>query len=256
MIVIKNLYKKFGDKQVLNGIDLEIQEFKTTVILGLSGAGKSTIIKHIVKLLIPDSGEILIDGVNIVTADDKKLLKLRKHLGYLFQSGALFDSKNVFDNIAFALQEHTNMTKQQIKNRVIELIELVNLKPDEVINLFPDELSGGMKKRIGLARTIALNPRVILYDEPTSGLDPVTADIISDLILKLQKEINATSILISHNMREAIKECIDNQEVKIEDNNQKGKYYSQKFEAYVTSEEERNEFFKRLQKHKDIKFVL
>jgi len=205
MIVIKNLYKKFGDKQVLNGIDLEIQEFKTTVILGLSGAGKSTIIKHIVKLLIPDSGEILIDGVNIVTADDKKLLKLRKHLGYLFQSGALFDSKNVFDNIAFALQEHTNMTKQQIKNRVIELIELVNLKPDEVINLFPDELSGGMKKRIGLARTIALNPRVILYDEPTSGLDPVTADIISDLILKLQKEINATSILISHNMREAIK---------------------------------------------------
>jgi ATP-dependent phosphoenolpyruvate carboxykinase len=232
MIVIKNLYKKFGDKQVLNGINLEIQEFKTTVILGLSGAGKSTIIKHIVKLLIPDSGEILIDGVNIVTADDKKLLKLRKHLGYLFQSGALFDSKNVFDNIAFALQEHTNMTKQQIKNRVIELIELVNLKPDEVINLFPDELSGGMKKRIGLARTIALNPRVILYDEPTSGLDPVTADIISDLILKLQKEINATSILISHNMREAIKECIDNQEVKIEDNNQKGKYYSQKFEAY------------------------
>jgi phospholipid/cholesterol/gamma-HCH transport system ATP-binding protein len=205
MIVIKNLYKKFGDKQVLNGIDLEIQEFKTTVILGLSGAGKSTIIKHIVKLLIPDSGEILIDGVNIVTADDKKLLKLRKHLGYLFQSGALFDSKNVFDNIAFALQEHTNMTKQQIKNRVIELIELVDLKPDEVINLFPDELSGGMKKRIGLARTIALNPRVILYDEPTSGLDPVTADIISDLILKLQKEINATSILISHNMREAIK---------------------------------------------------
>ena len=205
MIVIKNLYKKFGDKQVLNGINLEIQEFKTTVILGLSGAGKSTIIKHIVKLLIPDSGEILIDGVNIVTADDKKLLKLRKHLGYLFQSGALFDSKNVFDNIAFALQEHTNMTKQQIKNRVIELIELVDLKPDEVINLFPDELSGGMKKRIGLARTIALNPRVILYDEPTSGLDPVTADIISDLILKLQKEINATSILISHNMREAIK---------------------------------------------------
>ena len=205
MIEIKNLSKQFGSKKVLDGLNLTIEDNKTTIILGLSGAGKSTIIKHIVKLLVPDSGEILVDGVDVVTCNHEQLFKIRHQIEYLFQSGALFDSKNVFDNIAFPLIEHTKMSKTEIKNRVYQLIELVDLKPLEVVNLFPDELSGGMKKRIGLARTIALNPSVILYDEPTSGLDPVTGSIISDLILKLQHEIGATSVLISHNMNEAYK---------------------------------------------------
>jgi len=203
MIDIKNLTKTFGNKRVLDNISLTIQEGKTTVILGLSGAGKSTIIKHIVRLLTPDSGSIIIDDIDVVTANEKELFEIRHKVGYLFQSGALFDSKNIFDNVAFPLVEHTNMSNTEIKQRVYELIELVDLKPQEVVDLFPDELSGGMKKRIGLARTIALNPSVILYDEPTSGLDPVTGAIISNLILKLQKEIGATSILISHNMKES-----------------------------------------------------
>jgi phospholipid/cholesterol/gamma-HCH transport system ATP-binding protein len=205
MIEIRDLYKSFGNKKVLDGISLDIMQYKTTVILGLSGAGKSTIIKHIVRLLTPDKGKIYINGIDIVKANEKQLFKIRQNLGYLFQSGALFDSKNVFENVAFALIEHTNMTQQQITKRVYELIELVDLKPKEVVKLYPDELSGGMKKRIGLARTIALKPSVILYDEPTSGLDPITADIIGDLILKLQQEIKATSILITHDISEALK---------------------------------------------------
>ena len=204
-IDINNISKRFGDKEVLKNVSIPIYKNLTTVILGLSGAGKSTIIKHIVKLLEPDNGAIYVDGVNVVTCNNKELFDIRYKVGYLFQSGALFDSKNVFDNISFPLVEHTKMSKEEIHKRVYELIELVDLKPEEVVNLFPDELSGGMKKRIGLARTIALNPQVILYDEPTSGLDPVTGEVISDLILKLQREIGATSILISHNMREAVK---------------------------------------------------
>lgn len=205
MIIINNLCKRFGDKDVLKGVNLKIVPNKTTVIFGYSGGGKSTIIKHIVGLLMPTSGEVLVNGYDIAKVDTKMLYKIRRDIGFLFQSGALFDSMNIADNIAFPLKEHTYMSKRDIYNRVENLLEMVDLKPSEVSHLYPDELSGGMKKRAGLARTLALQPSIILYDEPTSGLDPITSDTISRLILKLQKELNTTSILISHDIKESFK---------------------------------------------------
>ena len=206
MIEIKSLKKQFGNKHILNGVDLKIERGKTTVILGISGGGKSTIIKHIVGLLKPNSGQIIYNNQDIVRLDEKGLMKIRKEVGYLFQSGALFDSMNVFDNIAFPLKEHQQfLSKKEIKNKVLEKIKMVGLKANEVINLFPSELSGGMKKRVGLARTIILEPKVILYDEPTSGLDPITSDLITQMMLNLQRELNTTSILISHDMKESFK---------------------------------------------------
>jgi phospholipid/cholesterol/gamma-HCH transport system ATP-binding protein len=205
MIKINNLCKTFGTKDVLKGVNLEIVPNKTTVIFGYSGGGKSTIIKHIVGLLKPTSGEVLVDGYDIAKIDTKMLYNLRKNIGFLFQSGALFDSMNIADNIAFPLKEHTDMRKSDIDKRVDELLTMVDLNPVDVRDLFPDELSGGMKKRAGLARTLALKPDTILYDEPTSGLDPITSDTISQLIKKLQHELNTTSILISHDIKESFK---------------------------------------------------
>jgi phospholipid/cholesterol/gamma-HCH transport system ATP-binding protein len=205
MIKIKSLFKSFGQKRVLQGIDLDVEPKKTTVILGPSGSGKSTIIKHIVGLLKPDSGEIWVDGVDVVKADEKTIFEIRKKIGFLFQSGALFDSMNVFENIAFPLKEHSHLSKKEIKQRVENRLEMVGLKPLEVSSLYPDELSGGMRKRVGLARTIALNPQIILYDEPTSGLDPITSDLISKMILNLQNELGTTSVVISHDIKESFK---------------------------------------------------
>ncbi|WP_200764172.1 ABC transporter ATP-binding protein [Nitrosophilus alvini] len=205
MISIKNLKKSFGPKQVLKGVNLEIVKNKTTVILGLSGSGKSTIIKHIVGLLKPDEGEIWLDGVDIAKADEKTIFQIRKRIGFLFQSGALFDSMNVYENVSFPLIEHTRMSKREIEKKVKKSLEMVGLRPNEVIRLFPDELSGGMRKRVGLARTIVLDPEIILYDEPTSGLDPITSDLISKMIINLQKELGVTSVLISHDIKESFK---------------------------------------------------
>jgi len=204
-ISIKNLKKSFGKKEVLKGVNLDIVKHKTTVILGLSGSGKSTIIKHIVGLLKPDSGEILVDGVDVAKADEELIFKIRKKVGFLFQSGALFDSMNVKDNIAFPLREHTKLSNTEILKKVEKSLEMVGLKPKEVLELFPDELSGGMRKRVGLARTIVLEPEIILYDEPTTGLDPITSDLISQMIRNLQKELNVTSVLISHDIKESFK---------------------------------------------------
>lgn len=205
MIVIKNLKKSFGSKQVLKGVDLIIPEKKTTVILGLSGSGKSTIIKHIVGLLRPDEGQILLDGLDVAKVNSQGLYTVRKRVGFLFQSGALFDSMNVFENVAFPLVEHTTLSKAQIDKKVYEKLEMVGLKPQEVAHLFPDELSGGMRKRVGLARTIVLEPQIILYDEPTSGLDPITSDLISQMIKNLQERLGVTSVLISHDIAESFK---------------------------------------------------
>ena len=205
MIEIKGLKKRFGPKEVLKGVDLTIPEGKTTVILGLSGGGKSTIIKHIVGLLKPDEGEIWVDGEEVGHADEEQIRAIRKKVGFLFQSGALFDSMNVFENVAFPLREHTEMGEEEIRDRVVECLEMVALKPKEVIELYPDELSGGMRKRVGLARTIALNPRIILYDEPTSGLDPITSDLISKMIIHLKNTLGVTSVLISHDIKESFK---------------------------------------------------
>jgi phospholipid/cholesterol/gamma-HCH transport system ATP-binding protein len=208
MIQIKNLKKSFGQKEILKGVNLDIKKGYTTVVFGLSGSGKSTIIKHIVGLLKPDMGSINIDGVDVTKLDEIGLLELRKRIGFLFQSGALFDSMNVFDNVAFPLREHTNMSESVIKKEVYSALEMVALEPERVSKLYPDELSGGMRKRAGLARTIILKPEIMLYDEPTTGLDPIISDQISQMIIKLQKELKITSILISHDIKEAFK-CSD-----------------------------------------------
>lgn len=208
MIKIRDLHKQFGEKKVLNGVTLDIERGLTTTIFGVSGGGKSTIIKHIVGLLKADKGEILVDGTNVVTASEKEMMQIRHKVGFLFQSGALFDSMNVLENVAFPLVEHTKLLKKEIFSRVEAKLELVGLKPKEVLHLFPHELSGGMRKRVGLARTIVSEPESILYDEPTSGLDPITSDLISQMIIKLKNELKVTSVLISHDMNESFK-CSD-----------------------------------------------
>jgi phospholipid/cholesterol/gamma-HCH transport system ATP-binding protein len=205
MISIKGLKKRFGNKEILKGINLDIKEGETTVIFGLSGGGKSTIIKHIAGLLKPDDGAIFVDGVDITKVSPKILQEMRKNIGFLFQSGALFDSMNVYENVAFPLREHTYMSEKEIRSKVMHSLDMVALSPDRVMSLFPDELSGGMRKRVGLARTIIMDPKYILYDEPTSGLDPVTSDQISQMMIFLQNEIKATSVLISHDIKESFK---------------------------------------------------
>ena len=205
MITFKNLYKRFGDREILKGIDLHVVKGKTTVILGVSGGGKSTTIKHIVGLLKADKGDIIVDGQSIANANEKEMRSIRKEVGFLFQSGALFDSMDVFENVAFPLREHTRLSEEEIHENVFSKLSMVGLDPDVIARLFPDELSGGMRKRVGLARTIALEPKIILYDEPTSGLDPVTSDHITQMIIKLQNELGITSVLISHDIKESFK---------------------------------------------------
>jgi phospholipid/cholesterol/gamma-HCH transport system ATP-binding protein len=204
-ITIKNLKKIFGTKTILDGVNLEIVGGKCTAIFGLSGGGKSTIIKHIVGLLKPTEGSIYYNNQDITNLGLKELREVRKDIGFLFQSGALFDSMNVFDNVAFPLKEHTELSDKEIFDLVMEKLTLVGLDAQRVAYLNPDELSGGMKKRVGLARTIILNPKVLLYDEPTSGLDPLTSDLISQMIINLQKELQTTSVLISHDIKETFK---------------------------------------------------
>lgn len=207
-ISLRGVRKNFGSKQVLQGVDLDIYAHKTTTIFGLSGGGKSTIIKHIVGLLHATSGKIYIDGEELLPKNETNLFRIRKKIGFLFQSGALFDYMNVSQNVEFPLIEHTNMARKKRKEKIIKTLELVGLKPKEVLKLFPHELSGGMRKRVGLARTIILDPQIILYDEPTSGLDPISSDRISQMIKKLQKELDVTSVLISHDIKESFK-CSD-----------------------------------------------
>ena len=204
MIVIRNLRKVFGNKEVLKNINLDIIDGKITYILGMSGQGKSTIIKHIVGLLKPTSGSILVDGVDVTKADIKTLYEIRKKIGFTFQEGALFDSMKIFDNIAFALIEHTKLSKKEIEKKVYETLEMVGLDR-KVAYLFPHELSGGMRKRAATARAIIMKPKYILYDEPTSGLDPIISDKITKMIMELNKDFNMTSVVISHDLKETFK---------------------------------------------------
>jgi phospholipid/cholesterol/gamma-HCH transport system ATP-binding protein len=205
MIRFERVTKSFGKRQILRGIDLEIEKGKTTVIFGVSGGGKSTIIKHIVGLLKPDSGTIMLDGTRIDNADEATLRSIRTRVGFLFQNGALFDSMNIRENVAFPMVEHQKLTPKELEYKIDEKITMVGLKPEIVKSLYPEELSGGMRKRVGLARTLALEPEVILYDEPTSGLDPVTSDFITQMICRLRDEIGMTSVLISHDIGESFK---------------------------------------------------
>ena len=207
MIIFKHVKKSFGERHILKDVNLKIVPKKTTVIFGMSGGGKSTIIKHIVRLLKPDSGSIEINGIDITKISEKEMRKLRRNIGFLFQSGALFDSMNVFDNIAFPLREHyyaEPLTPKQLRYSVEYALELVGLSKD-VLKLAPHELSGGMKKRVGLARTIVSKPSIILYDEPTSGLDPISSGLITNMINNLQEELQVTSVLISHDIRESFR---------------------------------------------------
>lgn len=203
MIEIKNLTKSFGNHKVIDNLNLKIYDKETVVIIGRSGCGKSVLLKHIIGILKPDKGSIYINGEDITKYDEKKLNELRKKFGMLFQGAALFDSLTVEENVAFALSRFTNLSKDEIKARVKEKLALVGLK--DVENLKPAELSGGMKKRVGLARALAMNPEIILYDEPTTGLDPIMADVINDLIIDLKKKINVTGIAVTHDMKSAYK---------------------------------------------------
>jgi phospholipid/cholesterol/gamma-HCH transport system ATP-binding protein len=205
MILFENITKSFGKREILKGVNLEIEKGKTTVIFGVSGGGKSTIIKHLVGLLKPDSGTITIDGIRIDNADEETLRDIRKKVGFLFQSGALFDSMNIRENVAFPMLEHQKLTPEELERKIDEKLTMVGLDPKVVKSLYPEELSGGMRKRVGLARTLALEPEVILYDEPTSGLDPVTSDFITQMINRLRDEMGMTSILISHDISESFK---------------------------------------------------
>ncbi len=202
MIKIINLYKSFNNLVVLQGVNLEIYDGETITIMGGSGQGKTVLLKNIVGLLKPDKGKIIVDGIDITTAEKKVLLEVQKKFGYLFQSSALFDSMTVFENIAFGLRNY-NLSKEEIEFRVKLYLSYVGLQGIE--NKYPAELSGGMKKRVALARAIAYNPRYVLYDEPTTGLDPQTAEVISDLIINLQKRLNVTSIVVTHDLKTALK---------------------------------------------------
>jgi phospholipid/cholesterol/gamma-HCH transport system ATP-binding protein len=203
LIDLRHLSKRFGWLVVLNDISLSIEPGKCIVIIGASGTGKSVLLKHIVGLLKPDAGEVWFKGQRIDTLPERKLMEVRQYFGFLFQMGALFDSLNVIDNVSFPVTEHTKKPKEEIFQIAQQKLALVGL-PD-VATKMPAELSGGQKKRVALARAIALDPEVILYDEPTTGLDPIRADVINELILKLQKELKVTSIVVTHDMQSAFK---------------------------------------------------
>jgi len=203
MIKIENLHKSFGDNKVLDGVNLEIEKGETIVIIGRSGCGKSVLLKHIIGLLRPDQGEIFIRGEDITSYADKRLFELRQRFGMLFQGSALFDSLTVEENVGLGLREHRLLPEDKIKERIREKLRLVGLSGVE--NLPPAQLSGGMKKRVGLARAIAMDPEFVLYDEPTTGLDPIMADAINDLIIDLRNKLSITSIAVTHDIVSASK---------------------------------------------------
>ena len=198
MIKIEGLKKSFGSKKVLDGVDLSIEQGKITVIIGRSGEGKSVLIKHIIGLLDPDEGRILLDDMEISGLREREMNEVRKRFGMLFQGAALFDSMTVAENVGFALKEHTDLADADILKIVGEKLKRVGLEGVE--DMMPADLSGGMKKRVGLARAIVMDPEIVLFDEPTTGLDPIMSDSVADLVLHTQKALNTTYILITHDI--------------------------------------------------------
>ena len=203
-IEIKNLSKSFGKKKILDSLSLDIEDKKSLVILGRSGTGKSVLIKTITTLLEPDSGSIKIDGVEVTSLKSKEKDKLMNKFGYLFQNGALFDSLTIWENIAFKLLNNNGISRKIAKEIALEKLEIVDLD-EKIANLYPCELSGGMQKRVSLARAIATDPEIIFFDEPTTGLDPITSEVINDLIIKTTKITGATAITITHDIHSAKK---------------------------------------------------
>ena len=200
-IELVNVHKTFGDKEVLKGFTLSIPEGETTTVIGGSGSGKSVMLKHIVGLLRPDEGDVWVDGENVSRLDQESVYRLRRHVGYVFQSAALFDSMTIEENIGLGLKRVAGMKKPQIAGRVAECLSLVNL--EGYGDRYPAELSGGQKKRVGLARAIATEPKYLLYDEPTTGLDPVTRTVIDDLIIRMAEKLQVTGVVITHDMPSA-----------------------------------------------------
>ncbi len=202
MIEIKNITKSFDERIVLQDVSLTIEEGETHAIIGRSGSGKSVLMKHIIGLLKPDSGQVLVDNVDINTVPYGELRTVRQQFGVLFQGGALFDSMTAFDNVAFPLRTFTDLGEKELRERAQECLELVRL--DDIGSKRPSELSGGMQKRVALARAIALRPRYVIYDEPTSGLDPETSNRIDELIRSLADQLNITSIVVTHDMHSVL----------------------------------------------------
>jgi phospholipid/cholesterol/gamma-HCH transport system ATP-binding protein len=201
VIELKNVHKMFGRHVVLDGVDFSVADGQTVALLGPSGSGKSVLLKHIIGLMRPDQGQVLVDGASVSDLSRKALAALRGRIGYAFQTGALFDSMSVYENIRLGITDEANYRDQVFcRERVSECLRLVNLSED-VARLMPAELSGGMRKRVGIARAIAGRPTYLLYDEPTSGLDPVNADAMDALIERLQSELHATSVVVSHDVR-------------------------------------------------------
>lgn len=203
LIELRHIFKRFGWVEVLNDVTLKIEQGKCLVILGASGSGKSVMLKHIVGLLKPDYGEVWFSDRRIDNLPERQLMKVRERFGFLFQQGALFDSDTVAQNVGFPLVEHTTKKPEEIREIVKQKLRMVGL-PD-VAGKMPAELSGGQRKRVALARAIALDPEVILYDEPTTGLDPIRSDVINELIVKLQRELHVTSVVVTHDMNSAFK---------------------------------------------------
>lgn len=203
MIEIRDLHKKLGSLDVLRGVSLSISTGESIVIIGRSGSGKSVLLKHIIGLIRPDQGSILVDGTDITRLDDEERRRMRRRFGMLFQGAALFDSMSVDENVGLGLREHTRLSGDEIDTKVRERLAMVGL--DGIEEMRPASLSGGMKKRVALARAVAVDPEYVLYDEPTTGLDPITADAINDLIRNLQQRLRVTSIVVTHDMVSAFK---------------------------------------------------
>lgn len=203
LIEAKRVFKSFNGRAVLDGLDLSVLEGETLVIIGRSGCGKSVLLKHLMGLMIPDEGEVLVGGIALSSLSSYQMHHLRMRFGMLFQFGALFDSMTVGENVGFALIEHTSLNRAAIDLRVAESLEMAGLKG--VQELKPSELSGGMRKRVALARAICMRPEIVLYDEPTTGLDPIMADAINDLIIHLRNKLNITSVAVTHDMVSAYK---------------------------------------------------
>ena len=201
MIKIEGLSKSFGDKIVLDNMSLEFASGQTTVVLGRSGSGKSVLLKLILRLMLPDAGKFFVDGVDTTDYDEHKMMNVRRKMGMLFQGSALFDSMNVYENVAYSLREHTDLTEDEIRRTVAKKLSFVELEGTE--NLMPSELSGGMQKRIALARAMANDPDYIFFDEPTTGLDPITAQTINELIKRVQVQTGTTVIVVTHDLESA-----------------------------------------------------